>query len=127
MVNEVVSDSGEFADGLRRSEWYRILGESFIDLAFQYANEAFNDTYAVAGQNPVTAVHQRLQHRAERQAGGGTRPWCSGCWTVACRSAAWATSSTCRCPVNTLDAALTAFDRMPVVQAVTELDVTTGR
>jgi len=28
--------------------------------------------------------------------------------------------------VNTLDAALTAFDSMPVVQAVTELDVTTG-
>ena len=46
VVNEVVSDSSEFADGLRRSEWYRILGERFIDLAFEFADEAFNDEYA---------------------------------------------------------------------------------
>ena len=74
VVNEVVSDSGEFADGLRRSEWYRILGEEFIDLAFQYADEAFNDEFAAAGRRPSDhAVHQRLQHRAGRQAGSPTR------------------------------------------------------
>ena len=55
VVNEVVSDSGEFADGLRRSPWYSILGEYFIDLAFPYADEAFNDEYAAAGADrPVT-------------------------------------------------------------------------
>ena len=51
----MVTDSGDFADGLRRSNWYNILGEEYIDLAFQYANEAFNDVYAVAGvTHPVT-------------------------------------------------------------------------
>ena len=94
VVNEVVSDSGEFADGLRRSERYRILGENFIDLAFQYANEAFNDTYAVAGPRPGHPVHQRLQHRAGRQA-GRYKALVSDCSPVACRSAAWVTSSTC--------------------------------
>ena len=70
VVNEVVSDSGEFADGLRRSEWYRILGEEFIDLAFQYADEAFNDELRRRRRRPSGhAVHQRLQHRAGRQAG----------------------------------------------------------
>lgn len=54
VVNEVVADSGEFSDGLRRSEWYRILGEEYIDLAFRYADEAFNDVHAVAGADPVT-------------------------------------------------------------------------
>jgi len=127
VVNEVVSDSGEFADGLRRSEWYRILGESFIDLAFQYANEAFNDTYAVAGQDPVTlfindynteqggkqtrykALVQRLLGRGVPVGGVGHQFHLS-----------LATA------VDTLDGALTAFDSLPVVQAVTELDVTTG-
>ena len=55
VVNEVIADSGEFADGMRRSEWYRILGEEFVDLAFHYADEAFNDVYAATGSDrPVT-------------------------------------------------------------------------
>ena len=42
-------------DGLRRSEWYRVLGEEFIDLAFRYADEAFNDEFAAEGSDrPVT-------------------------------------------------------------------------
>jgi len=40
VVNEVI-DEWE-TNGLRRSEWYRILGPSFIDSAFQIANDAFN-------------------------------------------------------------------------------------
>src|SRR6185436_8873484 len=127
VVNEVVNDSGEFADGLRRSEWYRILGENFIDLAFQYANEAFNDTYAVADQNPVTlfindynteqsgkrdrykALVQRLLARGVPVGGVGHQFHLSLANSV-----------------STLDDALTAFDSLPVKQAVTELDVTTG-
>jgi endo-1,4-beta-xylanase len=127
VVNEVVSDSGEFADGLRRSEWYRILGESFIDLAFQYADEAFNDQYAVAGENPVTlfindynteqdgkrarykALVERLIARSVPIDGVGHQ-----------FHASLAT------PVDSFDGALSAFADLPVVQAVTELDVTTG-
>jgi len=127
VVNEVVSDSGEFSDGLRRSEWYRILGESYIDLAFNNAHEAFNGTYAVAGQDPVKlfindynteqggkqtrfkALVQRLLDRGVPVQGVGHQFHLS-----------LATA------VSTLDGALTAFDSLPVVQAVTEMDVTTG-
>lgn len=127
VVNEVVSDSGEFADGLRRSEWYRILGESYIDLAFQYADEAFNDVYAVAGADPVTlfindynteqdgkrarykALVERLLARGVPVGGVGHQFHLS-----------------LATPVSTLDDALTAFENLPVQQAVTELDVTTG-
>ena len=49
VVNEIVADSAENADGLRRSEWYRILGEDHIDLAFQFANQAFNIDHAAGG------------------------------------------------------------------------------
>jgi endo-1,4-beta-xylanase len=127
VVNEVVSDSGEFADGLRRSEWYRILGESFIDLSFQYAQEAFNTQYAVAGEDPVKlfindynteqsgkqarylALVERLLARGVPVDGVGHQFHLS-----------------LATPVDTLDGALAAFADLPVVQAVTELDVTTG-
>ncbi|MDG4829342.1 endo-1,4-beta-xylanase [Solwaraspora sp. WMMD1047] len=127
VVNEVVSDSGEYADGLRRSEWYRILGENFIDLAFQYADEAFNDTYAVAGADPVTlfindynteqsgkqarykALVDRLLDRGVPIDGVGHQ------FHVSLAT-----------PVSTLEQALATFADLPLTQAVTELDVTTG-
>jgi len=126
-VNEVVSDSAEFADGLRRSEWYRILGESYLDLTFQYANQAFNDVYAVAGTDPVTlfindynteqsgkqarykALVQRLLARGVPVGGVGHQFHLS-----------------LATPVSSLNAALDAFASLPVKQAVTEFDVTTG-
>ncbi|GEL99847.1 endo-1,4-beta-xylanase [Cellulomonas terrae] len=128
VVNEVVSDSGEFADGLRRSEWYRILGEEFIDLAFQYADESFNDEFAAAGADrPITlfindynteqggkqvrlhALVERLLERGVPVDGVGHQFHVS-----------------LAMPVSALETALTAFEDLPVVQAVTELDVTTG-
>ncbi|HEX6682986.1 MAG TPA: endo-1,4-beta-xylanase [Candidatus Limnocylindrales bacterium] len=126
-VNEVVSDSGEFADGLRRSEWYRILGESFIDITFQYADDAFNNVYAVGNADPVTlfindynteqggkqarykALVERLLARGVPVDGVGHQFHLS-----------------LATPVSTLDTALVAFANLPVKQAVTELDVTTG-
>ncbi|MFJ8581110.1 endo-1,4-beta-xylanase [Micromonospora sp. NPDC093277] len=126
-VNEVVSDSGEYADGLRRSEWYRILGESFIDLTFQYANEAFNDVYAAGNSHPVAlfindynteqsgkqaryrALVQRLLARGVPVDGVGHQ------FHVSLAT-----------PVSSLEAALQAFKDLPVTQAVTEFDVTTG-
>ncbi|MFY1668985.1 endo-1,4-beta-xylanase [Plantactinospora sp. WMMB334] len=127
VVNEVVADSGEFSDGLRRSEWYRILGEEYIDLAFQYADEAFNDVHAVAGADPVTlfindynteqlgkqgrykALVQRLLARGVPVDGVGHQ------FHVSLAT-----------PTANLGAALAAFEELPVIQAVTELDVTTG-
>src|SRR5665647_2978204 len=44
VVNAVISDQAT-PDGLRTSEWYRILGAEYITLAFEYADEAFNDVY----------------------------------------------------------------------------------
>ncbi|WP_341720738.1 endo-1,4-beta-xylanase [Micromonospora sp. FIMYZ51] len=127
-INEVVSDSGEYADGLRRSEWYRILGESFIDLTFTYADEAFNDVHAAEGSDrPVTlfindynteqsgkqarylALVQRLLARGVPVDGVGHQ------FHVSLAT-----------PVSALEAALEAFADLPVTQAVTELDVTTG-
>ena len=128
VVNEVVNDGGEYADGLRRSEWYRILGEEFIDLAFHYADEAFNDEFAAPGADrPITlfindynteqggkqvrlhALVERLLDRDVPVDGVGHQFHVS-----------------LAMPVGALDTALTAFADLPVVQAVTELDVTTG-
>ncbi|GAA4686660.1 endo-1,4-beta-xylanase [Promicromonospora umidemergens] len=136
VVNEVVSDGGEDADGLRRSEWFRILGEEFIDLAFQYADEAFNETYAAApsggstgtvAERPVTlfindynteqggkqdryrALVERLLERGVPVDGVGHQFHVS-----------------LAMPVSALEAAIERFADLPVTQAVTELDVTTG-
>ena len=128
VVNEVVSDSSEFDDGLRRSEWYRILGEEFIDLAFQYADEAFNDEFAADGadrpvalfindynteqggkQDRYVALVNRLLDRGVPLDGVGHQFHVS-----------------LSMPVSALEAALDRFADLPVVQAVTELDVTVG-
>jgi endo-1,4-beta-xylanase len=128
VVNEVVADTADFADGLRRSSWYNVLGEQFIDLAFQYANEAFNDVYAAAGAtHPVTlfindynteqagkrgryhALVQRLLARGAPVDGVGHQFHVN-----------------LAMPVSALDDAFAAFEDLPVKQAVTEFDVPTG-
>ncbi|WP_419705514.1 endo-1,4-beta-xylanase [Promicromonospora sp. NFX87] len=128
VVNEVVSDGAENPDGLRRSEWFRILGEEFIDLAFRYADEAFNETYAAEGTaRPVTlfindynteqggkqdrylALVERLLARGVPVDGVGHQFHVS-----------------LAMPVSALEGALARFEDLPVKQAVTEFDVTTG-
>jgi endo-1,4-beta-xylanase len=132
VVNEVVSDGAENPDGLRRSEWFRILGEEFIDLAFRYADEAFNETYAAppsdtVAERPVTlfindynteqggkqdrylALVERLLARGVPVDGVGHQFHVS-----------------LAMPVSALEGALARFADLPVTQAVTELDVTTG-
>ena len=128
VVNEVVSDSAEYADGLRRSEWYRILGEDFIDLAFEYADEAFNGEYAADGtdrpvklfindynteqggkQDRYFALVSRMLERGVPLDGVGHQFHVS-----------------LSMPVSALEGALARFGQLPVVQAVTELDVTVG-
>src|SRR5690606_26064063 len=72
VVNEVVADGGDFADGLRRSAWYNILGEEFIDLAFQYADEAFKDRYAADG---VTRPAKLATNDYNPELGGPRAPY----------------------------------------------------
>lgn len=57
VVNEVVADSTSGAsNGMRTSTWYGVLGEEFVDLAFRYADEAFNDVYAAPGADRPVAL-----------------------------------------------------------------------
>ncbi|MGJ7440937.1 endo-1,4-beta-xylanase [Aquipuribacter sp. MA13-6] len=128
VINEVVSDGRAEADGLRRSEWYRVLGEEFIDLSFRYADEAFNDEFAADGSDrPVTlfindynteqsgkqdryrALVERLLARDVPIDGVGHQFHVS-----------------LAMPVANLEAALARFSDLPLQQVVTELDVTTG-
>ncbi|WP_418276082.1 endo-1,4-beta-xylanase [Isoptericola jiangsuensis] len=127
VVNEVVSD-GATDDGMRRSEWYRILGEEFVDLSFEYADSAFNDVYAADGsdrpvalfindynteqvdkQNRYRALVERLLERGVPVDGVGHQFHVS-----------------LAMPVAALEAAIERFEDLPVTQAVTELDVTVG-
>ena len=56
VVNEAISDDGQ-PSGLRQSPWFRVLGEEYIDLAFRYADEAFNHQFAAPGADrPVLLV-----------------------------------------------------------------------
>ncbi|GAA5203568.1 endo-1,4-beta-xylanase [Microbacterium jejuense] len=128
VVNEVVSDGGESADGLRRSEWYRILGEEFIDQAFAYAEEAFNRTYAAPGADRPVALfindynteqggkQQRYHALVQRLLARG----------VPVDGVGHQFHVSLAMPVSALEAAITAFEDLPVTQAVTEFDVTTG-
>jgi endo-1,4-beta-xylanase len=127
VVNEVIADQAE-GDGLRQSEWHRILGEEYIDLAFRYADQAFNSEYAdPAATRPVTLFindynteqsgkRQRLHDLVQRLLARG----------VPVDGVGHQFHISLSTPVQTLDDALTAFDDLPVVQAVTELDVATG-
>ncbi|WP_298462366.1 endo-1,4-beta-xylanase [uncultured Cellulomonas sp.] len=128
VVNEVVSDSGEFSDGLRRSEWYRILGEDFIDLAFQYADEAFNGEYAAEGTDrPVTLfINDYNTEQAGKQDRYRALVERLLARDVPIDGVGHQFHVNLALPVSTLDAALDRFEDLPVVQVVTELDVTTG-
>ena len=129
VVNEVVTDGGEYADGLRRSEWYRILGEEFIDLAFQYADEAFNDEYAAPGTDrPVTLF---INDYNTEQAGKQARLHALverllDAWRAGRRRGPPVPREPGHAGAGARDGPRRAFDDLPVVQAVTELDVTTG-
>lgn len=128
VVNEVVSDSSEYADGLRRSPWYNVLGENFIDDAFAYADEAFNGVYAdPTAARPVTLFindynteqpgkRARFKALVERLLGRG----------VPVDGVGHQFHLNLAYPVENLGAALTDFEGLGVTQAVTEFDVPTG-
>jgi endo-1,4-beta-xylanase len=136
VVNEVVSDGGENPDGLRRSEWFRILGEEYIDLAFQYADEAFNETYAAppsarstgtVADRPVTLFindyNTEQGGKQDRYRALVDRLLARG---VPVDGVGHQFHVSLAMPVSALEGALQRFADLPVTQAVTELDVTTG-
>ena len=118
VVNEVIDENQP--DGLRRSEWYRILGPSYIADAFTYAREAFgpevllfindyNSEYPnkrsayrrlvqdlLADGVPVDGVGHQLHVEVGRS-------------------------------IDMAEDTVEAFEALPVRQAVTELDASTYR
>ena len=128
VVNEVVSDGSTDADGLRRSPWYEVLGEQYIDLAFQYADEAFNHTYAAVGASrPIrlmindynteqTGKQQRLHALVARLLARG----------IPVDGVGHQFHVNLQTPISSLAAAIDAFTDLPVTQDVSELDVPTG-
>ncbi|WP_380169016.1 endo-1,4-beta-xylanase [Jannaschia sp. R86511] len=128
VVNEVVSDGRAEADGLRRSEWYRVLGEEFIDLSFRYADEAFNGEFAAEGSDrPVTLfINDYNTEQAGKQ--GRYRALVERLLArdVPIDGVGHQFHVSLAMPVANLEAALARFADLPLLQAVTELDVTTG-
>lgn len=67
---DVVNEAATWSDGLRQSKWYKIIGEEYIDKAFQYAHEAdpdaelyYNDynLWAPGKRQTVVNMVKRLQ------------------------------------------------------------------
>jgi endo-1,4-beta-xylanase len=127
VVNEVVSDAAT-SDGLRRSRWYEVLGESYVELAFRYADEAFNGTYAAPGSGrpvrlAINDYNTEQEAKRQRLRALVTRLLASGAPVDLVGHQFHVSLST---PVESLDDALADFAGLPVKQVVSELDVTTG-
>jgi len=128
VVNEVIADTGDFADGLRRSNWYNILGEQYIDLAFQYADEAFNDVYAADG---VTRPVKLFINDYNTEQAGKRGRYLGLVERLLARDipvdgVGHQFHVNLTMPISALGDALAEFEDLPVTQAVTEFDVPTG-
>ncbi len=125
VVNEVVSDQAT-PDGLRPSAWYRVFGEEYIHLAFQYADEAFNEVYAdPSADRPVKLFindynteqdlkGDQYQALVERLLDAG----------VPVDGVGHQFHVSINTPISALEAALDRFAGSGLLQAVTEMDVT---
>ncbi|MDO4900822.1 endo-1,4-beta-xylanase [Actinomyces sp.] len=132
VVNEVITDGpSPETDGLRDSYWYQILGEEFIDDAFVFANEAFNSTYAAPGvDHPVTLFINEYNTQYGTDTSSKTGRYHALIERLVARGVpidgvghqfhAWLDDD-----VEGFGTAMSAFDDLPLVQAVTELDVPT--
>jgi len=129
VVNEVISDGAVGTDGLRRSLWYQILGPQYIDLAFQWADEAFNHEYAAPGTDRPVALFindyntERPDKRA-RYLALIDRLLADG---VPIDGIGHQFHVYLPVPVESLADALDDCSGRGLVQAVTEMDVPTGR
>ena len=124
VVNEVISDDAQ-ADGLRRSEWYRILGPEFVDLAFENAEEAFNVTYAADGVDRPVALFINDYNTEYGDKQGRYRQVIEGLLArdIPIDGVGHQFHVSLSTPVSLLEAALDRFADLPLVQAITELDV----
>jgi alpha-L-arabinofuranosidase len=112
VVNEALNDDGS----LRRSKWYQIIGEDFIEKAFQYAHEAdpdaelrYND-YSIENKpkrKGVIALVKKLQEKKAPISGLGSQAHANLSWPDA----------------ELLDSALTEFAELGIPISITELDV----
>ncbi|MDM7854137.1 endo-1,4-beta-xylanase [Cellulomonas alba] len=134
VVNEVVSDNAGDPEGLRQSHWYQILGEEYIEDAFNEANAAFNGTYAADGvDHPIqlfindynteqTGKRGRLLDLVNRLIADD----------VPVDGVGHQFHVTMSTPISTLKDAIDGFngiqtaDGHELFQAITELDVPTG-
>ena len=129
VVNEVISDQAT-PDGLRTSYWHDIMGADFISQAFIYADEAFNETYAVDDAVEARPVTLFINDYNTEQAPKGARlhTLVSDLLDaeVPVDGVGHQFHVALSMPVENLQAALERFEDLEVIQAVTELDVTVG-
>ncbi|MGC4174157.1 endo-1,4-beta-xylanase [Demequina sp.] len=129
VVNEVIDDSSAYADGMRRSEWYRILGEEFVTDAFEYAESAFNQgEHTAAGvDRPVKLF---INDYNTEQSGKRGRYLALVDRLLAADVPVDGIGHqfhvSLSMPVSAMDEALTDASTRGLLQAVTELDVPTG-
>lgn len=112
VVNEALNENGS----LRRSQWYRIIGEDYIAKAFEYAHEAdpaaelrYND-YSIENapkREGVIALVKKLQAQQVPISGLGSQTHANLTWPSA----------------DLLDKALTAFGELGLPISITELDI----
>jgi endo-1,4-beta-xylanase len=116
VVNEALSEDGS----LRKSPWYRIIGDDYIAKAFEYAHEAdpaaelrYND-YSIENEpkrNGVIALVKKLQAEKAPISGLGSQTHANLAWPTA----------------ELLDSALTAFAELGLPISITELDVNSAQ
>jgi endo-1,4-beta-xylanase len=115
VVNEVISENE--ADGLRRSEWYRILGPDYIPLAFEYAREAFGPDVELYINDFNTELPVKRQVYYDR-----ITEWLAD--GVPIDGVGHQLHLSLLQPIPQIADSLELFRTLPVTQAVTELDVT---
>ncbi len=128
VVNEAIDDGTAYDDGLRRTPWYNVLGEQYIDLAFHYADEAFNTTYAAPGADRpvklfINDYNTELPAKRARYLALVDRLLTRGVPVDGIGHQFHVTSPT---TVDDLARALDDASGRGLVQAVTEMDVPTG-
>ena len=129
VVNEVIDDSSAYSDGLRRSEWYRILGPEYIEDAFEYADAAFNHGDHTA-DGVDRAVKLFINDYNTEQSGKRARYLALVDQLIADEvpidGIGHQFHLNLSTPVSALQEALADASSRNLLQAVTELDVTTG-
>ena len=117
VVNEVIDETQP--DGLRRSPWYEIVGPDYIDHAFRFARAAFGPDVKlfINDYNTEFPAKRAAYHDlVSRLVADG----------VPVDGVGHQLHVDLRRPVSLVDETLTRFDDLGLLQAVTELDVSTS-